>query len=75
MHSVATLSDARIRELVNDAAAATGFDPIDMIGTHLLGWLKAAERAGATIYWGCLPDAKVLRDTIIGTQHVVGGVA
>lgn len=59
------LTHKRITELAEECAAALGIDPVDMLGTTLLGWLDAAERAGATVYWGCLPDRSVLRRTVI----------
>ena len=64
------LDDSRIRELVAQCSAATGYSEHDMVGTHLLGWIRAAERAGANIYWGMLPDVQTLRRTIILSHHV-----
>lgn len=57
------LSEKVMLTLAEDCARVLGFSPLDFLGCNVLTTIRAAERAGATIYWGCLPDVSVLRSS------------
>lgn len=54
-------TESRKATLREEVASATGMDASDFWGCNALTSLRAAERAGATIFWGCLPPVDFLR--------------
>lgn len=50
----------RLATIAAECSQATGWDFDMYCGESVLESILEAERAGATIYWGCLPSRDVL---------------
>ena len=69
-----TLDQATMELVASDCAAALGLRPIELVGQSVLASIRAAERAGATIYWGRLPAVAVLRKSVFWWTPAFGEV-